>query len=321
VDGDAGRQYNCRPNQTRWEAAAAAVCSFLPRSNDKMSGLPAPEFDKPLQACPLCSSAAILPYDRDFRGITISRCRGCGVKFMNPQYTDAYLSAFYSQYIAADSGFGPGPEYAAMESRRRVENFAAIERYVPAGKLFCIGCGEGLELQVARQRGWTVEGYDVDPATTARLAAELKVPIYSGDLCRLGLPGGSYDCVYLDQVLEHPKQPRECLHEAHRLLRVGGVLFLGCPNIMSLSSSLKMLLERVGIRRRNRGRYYDTQHHLFYFSPGVLRRLLERYYGFKVLFVEGDPLSRTKEEPRGPYVRLARRMPCLGSTFQLLAQK
>jgi hypothetical protein len=98
-----------------------------------MSELLSPEFDKPLEACPLCSFATILPYDRDFRGVAISRCRRCGVKFMNPQYTDAYLSAFYSQYIAPDSGFGPGPEYAVMESRRRVENFAAIEREEPSG--------------------------------------------------------------------------------------------------------------------------------------------------------------------------------------------
>jgi SAM-dependent methyltransferase len=286
-----------------------------------MSGLPPPEFDGPLEACPLCSFAAVLPYDRDYRGVTISRCRRCGLKFMNPQYTDAYLSAFYARYIAADSSFAPGPEYAAMESRRRVENFATIERHVPVGRLLSIGCGEGLELQVARRRGWTVEGYDVDPATTQRVAAELNVPIYSGDLRQIGLPAESYDCVYLDQVLEHPKQPQDCLREAHRLLRVGGVLFLGCPNIRSLSSVVKLLLERVGIRRRNRGRYYDTQHHLFYYSPGVLRAILHQYYGFKVLRVWGDPLSRKKQYPNRAYASFARRLPWLGSTFHLLAQK
>ena len=181
--------------------------------------------------------------------------------------------------------------------------------------------GEGLELKVAQQRGWVVEGYDVDPATTQRLSRELNVPIYSGDLCRLDLPAEGYDCVYLDQVLEHPRQPQQCLREAHRLLRPGGVLFIGCPNIASLSSATKRLLERIGVRRRNRGRYYDSQHHLFYFSPGILRRVIERYYGFRVLWVHGDPLIRKQEYPRRCVVAFSRRLPWLDSTFQLLVLK
>jgi SAM-dependent methyltransferase len=161
----------------------------------------------------------------------------------------------------------------------------------------------------------------VDAATTARLAAELNIPIYSGDLCQLGLPGGAYDCVYVDQVIEHPKQPQRCLREAYRLLRPGGVLFIGCPNIASISSACKHLEEQLGVRRRNRGRYYDTQHHLFYYSPGVLRRILERYFGFQVVAMHGDPLLWRRNRPGWLYALLSRRMPWLGSTFQLLARK
>ena len=240
---------------------------------------------------------------------------------MNPQYTDAYLSAFYSQYITPDSPFGPGPEFAAIESRRRVENFALIEQYAPVGRLFSIGCGEGLELRIAQERGWAVEGYDVDPATTRKLSQELNVSIHTGELCRLGLPANAYDCVYLDQVLEHPKQPQNCLREAYRLLRPGGVLFIGCPNIMSIASVAKSLQERLGLRRRSRGRYYDTQHHLFYYSPGVLRRILEQYYGFEVMAVHGDPLIRKKRYPNRLIIFLYRRLPWLDSTFQLVALK
>lgn len=286
-----------------------------------MPVLPPQEFDPPLAACPLCSFPSPRPYARDFRGITISRCRRCGVKFMDPQYTDAYLSALYAQYITPERPFGAGPEYAAVERQRRVDNFAAIELHAAVGRLLSIGCGEGLELKVAQQRGWIVEGYDVDPATTQKLSRELNVPIYTGDLCRLGLPAESYDCVYLDQVLEHPKQPQTCLREAHRLLRPGGVLFLGCPNITSLSSAAKALQERLGLRRRSRGRYYDTQHHLFYYSPGVLRRILQRYFDFQVLWVHGDPLIRKKQHPNRLLVALSRRWPWLDSTFQLLAVK
>ncbi len=286
-----------------------------------MNGQPPLEFDPPLEACPLCASPAIRPFDRDYRDVAISRCGRCGVKFMNPQYTDAYLAKFYSEYIPTDRPFGPGAAYEALAQKRREENFALVEQYVPVGRVLSIGCGDGLELKAALQRGWNAEGFDVDPATTQRVARELGVTIHNGDLCRLGLPAESYDCIYLDQVIEHPKQPRDLLREVHRLLRSGGVMLLGCPNIMSLSSTVKLVLERLGIRRRKRGHYYNTEHHLLYYSPSVLRRILEQYYRFQVLRVQGDPLLQKKERPGRFYIALHRRFPCLESTFQVLAVK
>jgi len=238
---------------------------------------------------------------------------------MNPQYTDAYLAAFYAQYITAEYPFGP--EILAISSQRRRGIFALIGQHVPVGRLLSIGCGDGLELQIARQQGWAVEGYDVDPATTERVARKLGVPVYSGDLCGLRLPEASYDCVYMDQVLEHPKRPQDSLREARRLLRPGGVLFVGCPNIRSIASAGKTLLERLGLKRRNRGRHYDTQHHLFYYSPGVLRRILQRHYGFRVLLVQGDPLVWRRKLPGRLYVLLCQRLPCLDSTFRMLARR
>ncbi len=243
------------------------------------------------------------------------------MKFMNPQYTDAYLARLYSEYIPVDHPFGPGAAYEAVAEKRREENFALIEQYVSVGRVLAIGCGDGLELKTAMQRGWTAEGFDVDPATTQRVAQELNVTIHSGDLCRLELPAESYDCVYLDQVIEHPKQPGDCLREVHRLLRPGGVMLLGCPNIMSISSAFKLSLERLGIPRRRRGHYYNTEHHLFYYSPSVLQRILEQHYRFRILRVQGDPLRQKKKLPGRFYIALHQRIPCLESTFQILAAK
>src|ERR1039457_3394829 len=56
------------------------------------------EFDPPLKKCGLCGSGDLSLYHVDFKGIHISCCGGCGVQFMNPQYTDGYLKRYYSQY-------------------------------------------------------------------------------------------------------------------------------------------------------------------------------------------------------------------------------
>jgi SAM-dependent methyltransferase len=276
------------------------------------------DFDPPLVECPLCRSRRLRFYDRDWRGITICRCCGCGVKLMNPQYSDAYLAAFYASYITPYYPFAE--DIRVMALKRKAEILTRISNYASAGRFFSIGCGDGIELTAARERGWKVEGYDVDPATTQRVAKALDVPVYCGPLGQLRLPANSYDCVYMDQVLEHPKRPAECLLEASRILRPRGVLFVGCPNIMSLSAVGKTLLGRLHLKR-SRGKHYDTAHHLFYYSPRVLRNLLEQRYGFKVLHVQGDPLIWQRRDL--PWIKASaqRFWPCLDSTFQLFARK
>src|SRR4051812_49198057 len=58
------------------------------------------DFDPPLRSCRLCGATEIRPYDVDYRGVHIDRCEGWGVKFMTPQYPDAYLERVYARYNA-----------------------------------------------------------------------------------------------------------------------------------------------------------------------------------------------------------------------------
>jgi hypothetical protein len=101
------------------------------------------------------------------------------------------------------------------------------------------------------------------------------------------------------------------------MLRSGGVLFLGLPNIGSVANRLKTTLGRLGLRRRRRGNEYATKHHVFYYSPRSLRRVLERAYGFETVLVRGS--LKPQRNPITP--RLSRWLPALDSGFILLARK
>ena len=274
-------------------------------------------FDAPLGSCPLCTSPDVRGFDVDYRGTYISRCRGCGVRFMNPQYTDAYLAAYYASYVPE----GPRtPEARAFRLAQKTANVELLERYMPPGRLFSVGSGDGVELAVAKSRGWTVEGYDVDEATTRRVAQQVSARIHTGDLFTLPLECGAYDCVYLDQVLEHPKQPARYIELARQLLKPGGILYLGVPNIESLSSRGKYVLGRLGLSRR-RGRFYDTFHHLFYYAPSTLPRLLEQRFGFRVVTVLGDPKPRSHPTvATRMWDRAMRHAPWFDSTFVIVAR-
>jgi hypothetical protein len=106
------------------------------------------------------------------------------------------------------------------------------------------------------------------------------------------------------------------LFAAHRILRPGGVLFLGVPNIASLANRLKGLAGQLGLRRRRRGNQYATKHHVFYYSPVVLRRMLGSF-GFDVLAVRGS----LKPQRNALTARLSRWLPALDSGFLVLARK
>ena len=280
------------------------------------------DFDAPLMRCPLCASAAIGPYDVDHRGIRISRCGRCGVRFMNPQYTDAYLDRLYARYNdpALDQPHTIPEGRGALMRAKRESNVALIARYTPIGRFLSIGSGSGEELECARDLGWKVEGYDVDPATTAALGRRLGVPVYSGDLTTTGLPSDAYDCVYMDQVLEHPKDPAQYLRLKHRVLKRGGVLYLGVPNIRSLSSAWKTFLGKWHLKPL-RGRHYDTWHHLFYYSPATLRRVLTQHFDFDVLLTQGDPIPKPNEPMTTRVANsLRQRFPMLDSSVRVLAR-
>ena len=58
------------------------------------------------------------------------------------------------------------------------------------GKLLAFGCGNGLEIQIALDRGWEVEGYDVDPKCIVELSNRYKTTFYSDNFFNLDIPSG-----------------------------------------------------------------------------------------------------------------------------------
>ena len=275
-------------------------------------------FDAPLKACPLCGSSALLPFDIDWRGVAISRCGACRVRLMNPQYRDDYLTHLYGEYIPEDDR---GAEYSILAPLHHY-HLSLVERWVPRGRLLAVGCGSGVELRVALERGWSAQGFDVDARTVARVSSSVGVPVTTGRFAEAPFSSASFDCVYAHHVLEHPKNPAAYLRRIFELLRPGGVLFLACPNIDSLSNRTKTFLGRIGLKR-DRGRHYDTWHHLFYYSPRGLARQLENRFGFEVL----RTWNGVKRTDRGGWVRQSLRIrlndwiPRWSSVFLLLARR
>jgi len=275
------------------------------------------DFDRPLDSCNLCNSKHIYHATTDYKGIDIYKCSNCGVLFMNPQYTNNYLEVFYNNQHTKTGkhhryGYSKRPQELIHEF-----NLKQIESYVNVGYFLSVGCGDGIDLKVAKKRGWIAEGYEVNTVLINKLSKQLNVKIRTGDFCRMSYENCRYDCVYLNHVLEHTKNPQEYLKKIHSILKGRGVLYTACPNIGSLSNRIKTLLERIKVRKRV-GRYYGTNKHLFYFTPYTLKHVLEEYYSFEVIYISND--IRPKVYDNNVNIPFLHHYP-YKSSFRLIARK
>lgn len=126
-----------------------------------------------------------------------------------------------------------------------------VRRWLEAARPFRtvldIGAGEGADLAIAQ----AVE------AAARRIAIEVWPPnveqlrgagaeVHQVDLERERLPleDGTIDVVIANQILEHTKEIFWIFHEIARVLRPGGRLIVGVPNLASLHNRLLLLAGR-----------------------------------------------------------------------------
>jgi len=110
-----------------------------------------------------------------------------------------------------------------------------------------LGAGSGDDLMAAKRLNprCRLLGVETLPPAQRRLRA-LGIRVIDRDLekDRLPLKDVSVDAVILNQVLEHTKDHFWVLHEAARVLKVGGSLIVGVPNLASLHNRLLLAFGR-----------------------------------------------------------------------------
>ena len=135
------------------------------------------------------------------------------------------------------------------EGRRTHEAVVRLLRSVPkAGSLLDIGCAEGLKtMAYAGLLGLPPEKVKgVEPQERYRLKAAGKFEAYTVDIEKQPLPftDESFDVIVCNQVLEHLKNIFLPLSEMDRVLRTGGYLLIGIPNLAALHNRFLLLFGR-----------------------------------------------------------------------------
>jgi SAM-dependent methyltransferase len=197
----------------------------------------------------------------------VVRCAGCGFLFRHPgirpeRLGELYASGRYAKFLA-----GKYTRRRVERYKRTMAPFGALFESGDGRRLLDFGCGNGLFLDLAHERGF--DCYGVDLAADAIDAAREKP---SGRHAYLGAPSdipeiaaGGFDVITMWSVLAHLAEPVEDLTMLRSLLAPDGVLLILTVNSGSLV-----------FKRRLETWAGFTPNHLLFSSPQTLPRLLGR---------------------------------------------
>jgi SAM-dependent methyltransferase len=221
----------------------------------------------------------------------IVRCDNCGLIYLNPRPVKEIIGRYYpvESYYSYQDFTGKKLNYrewlkqASLEgyydsknifkkflSWLLVRNFLIVVPRGIKGRLLDIGCGSGEFLNQMKNFGWEVYGVEINQESADR-GNKRGLNIFCGELGGANFPQNYFDVVVLSQTLEHVYSPGAYLEKIHRLLKNGGLLIIGVPNIDCLE---------IQIFGRN-CHALDVPRHLHFFNVLSLRRYLEKY-GFEV---------------------------------------
>jgi SAM-dependent methyltransferase len=261
--------------------------------------------------CQICGSVdARLHHDQGYR--RLYRCRGCGVVFVHPlpsweEKEQIEAKAFDAEMLTDTVEFfdAYGADFrednVIKAFRRAVE---VIGKFTKPGKILDVGPGTGVFLHLCDQAGWDSRGIDITERSARTAKAEFDLTIDVGNFFHHTYDPQSFDCISMNDVLEHSLDPVAFLQRAYTLLKPGGLVSIAVPS----QNSLFTLLVDIWVWLGGMGRSYLLDRlyvapHLYYFGPRQLRSTVERA-GFELVHIEGGNVALERYKIPG-YVRLA----------------
>lgn len=236
--------------------------------------------DKIIRPCPICNI-----YDSTFifkaPVCEFVKCKKCDLVYAKNIFREKGFQRFYENNKYYQDGWKK--RYKILKKKK--ENKLLKTPIIPdkilkflknRNKCLDIGCSFGENLFYLKPYFKYVTGVELN-IFTSKVGLELfGIKIYNKNLAKLKLKKSSYDCIILNQVIEH-LDSLDIFYEINRLLKPGGIVYIGCPHMDSLS--MKFL--------KNKHIHVYGIGHINMFNFSSFQKFAEKYK-FKIKSFETD---------------------------------
>lgn len=203
-------------------------------------------------------------------------CARCGLVYLSPRLDEPSMNRLYQSgtYYQGEKslGYETYEEDAAVYRRTFERRLEELRPWKPHGRLLDVGCGTGLFLEVAAERGYDVHGLDVSEYARASAARDGKALLADcisvGTLETADFAPASFDVVTMFDFFEHVYHPTEFVEHLARVLAPGGVAVIATPDYDSW------------LRRVLRGRTvsFKIPEHVTYYTASTLSAAVGRRF-------------------------------------------
>ncbi len=217
-----------------------------------------------LNECPACSHDIMMPTGRR-QFLEMKTCQQCALVMTSPRPAEDHTLVRYSERYFEEE-YLPSQQLSASLTAHidsildRVEAAKAI-----SPMLFELGVGGGNLSARATERGWTVRGTDVNPASVQHATAR-GLDVWLENVDHADSLGGAYGAIVSEMSIEHVRHPEHFCALAADALVPGGQL------VVYTVSAEGQSFEHSGMASPLVG----PAEHLFLYSAGSLVALCER---------------------------------------------
>ncbi|MCP2520067.1 class I SAM-dependent methyltransferase [Candidatus Aminicenantes bacterium AC-335-K20] len=194
-------------------------------------------------------------------------CKNCNYIFSSALASANIIHSLYKEI--------KDPEYDE-EAENRSLNFirilSFIEKLKPEkGKLFDVGAATGILLNLAKKRGWKIDGIEPSKWAVNYALNKYGLRIKEGIFEEAELSENYYDVVTMIDLIEHIPDPVTGVKKAYKILKKNGILCIVTPDVRSFMAKF------FGKRW-----WHFRPAHLSYFSRKSLTYLLKNS-GFEIV--------------------------------------
>ncbi len=225
------------------------------------------------------------------------RCRNCDIVFANPMADGNELLAYYQHYYQKGNFDQLNYSRLVLQKKEEVDalHYAALCKeaafiydYKQGGKFLDVGVGLGAILLYVDRPEFELYATEFDADSLRFIASTFRQPVatYQGDLLDAAYPDAHFDYISCNHVIEHVLDPVGYMNEMFRILKKGGVLFLGTPNRKSIFYKLYRFTKFM---RGQVPEIIDGIEHTFIFSQQNLADMAKQA-GFTIKLQRKIPL-------------------------------